>query len=205
MDKGEIESALQYAFGQCEQAGNPVNEVQRQIFLELVERLAQPSTQTSPVNALERNPLEELTDAERQSFLDYVVECAEAQVDWKAKLLNDWLQGQSSGSVQFIRDRLGLPWLEQIKPEHLSAYVDVDAAWIRVGDRLEICNTLWEWVPESQDDQREWYPCTVVRVFESADGEQTHLNCTVRLTNGQEYDINGIYEWNRCNWRWGKP
>jgi hypothetical protein len=83
--------------------------------------------------------------------------------------------------------------------------VDVDAAWIRVGDRLEICNTLWEWVPESQDDQREWYPCTVIRVFESEDGEQTHFNCTVHLTNGQEYDINGIYEWNRCNWRWGKP
>ncbi|BDI19545.1 hypothetical protein ANSO36C_53470 [Nostoc cf. commune SO-36] len=27
-------------------------------------------------------------------------------------------------------------------------------------------------------------------------------NCVVRFFNGAEYEIQGIYEWNRYNWRW---
>ncbi|HEY9646662.1 MAG TPA: hypothetical protein V6C88_09845, partial [Chroococcidiopsis sp.] len=41
--------------------------------------------------------------------------------------------------------------------------------------------------------------------LESGNLESTNSpsgRCTVRFDNGMEYEIQGVYEWNRYNWRW---
>lgn len=199
MNQADIEAALQAAFSQCEVAGNPLTEVQQQILLQVAEALMQHLDRTQAVPSL--NPLDDLTPEQRQALLEYVA-AFEQNDTWKAQLLNDWLHGRDSGPVQFIRDRYGPQWLEQIQPIHLAAYADPAAVRVKVGDDLEVSNSLWEWVPSSASSHREWFPCRVVRVFEATDTERSFSNCTVRLDNGLEYDINGIYDWNRPNWRW---
>lgn len=199
MTPDEIEAALQAAFNQCEQADATLNSQQKEILLKAfgISQERQP------------NPLAELAPDERRSLLEFIRSQEQQKLSWKMTLLNDWLQGENSGSVQFIRDRLGIQWLEQVKLSHLAEYdylSEDEMILLKVGDRIEITNGLWEWVQESGPCSREWFPCTVVGIREAsndeADGLRRHASCVVRFDSGVEYEIQGIYEWNRPNWRW---
>lgn len=201
MTPDEISAALQAAFHQCEMAAIPLTPEQQQILwqaLQMADRDGQGAI----------NPLTQLSLAERQALLQFVRQQTQAGLAWKTTLLNDWLQGRDSGTVQFIRDRYGMHWLEQVQPFHLAAYEnpeDDETLRLQVGDRIEVTNGLWEWVQESGPCSREWFPCTVVSVREpeaSQEDADRHASCVVRFESGAEYEIQGIYEWNRPNWRW---
>lgn len=201
MDRIDLEAALQAAFNQCEFAGSPLNELQKQILLQMLELLPALLGQVPRDLSPSSNPLDDLSSEERQIFLEYVASSNQASNAWKTQLLNDWLQNRSSGIVQFIRDRYGIQWLNQIQPVHLAAYLEQNVS-LQVGDRIEVSNSLWEWMPATSAANREWYRCVVIRLFESMDSERWVTNCTIRLENGMEYDIYGLYDWNRPNWRW---
>jgi len=203
MTNAEIAAALQAAFSQCDATGCPLSEQQKQILLQVAEALAEDLLAGSLPETETVNPLKDLTPEQRQALLQFIARFDRTNDAWKISLLNDWLHGRDSGPVQFIRDRYGLQWLDTIQPSHLAAY-DQDSRLlkVKVGDRLEVSSSLWEWVPAGDANNQEWLACTVIRVFESSDNERLHLNCTVRLANGLEYDINGMYDWNRPNWRW---
>jgi len=195
MTPDEIETALRIAFEQCDRASVTLNEQQKQIL-----------RQAFGIGA-EVNPLAQLNVTERQTLLEFIREETAQDRPWKMTLLNDWLQGRDSGKVQFIRDRLGMQWLEQIKTFHLADYADVEDETFRlkVGDRIEVSNGLWEWVQETGPCSREWFPCVVVGIQNEeklGEGMRRHASCVVRFTSGAEYEIQGIYEWNRPNWRW---
>jgi hypothetical protein len=223
----EIEVILQAAFNACDAEGCPLNTQQRELlFRILVDELAQSSKQrpSGAISGLEAaprlasnvNPLDELDPAQRQALLQFVQEQAQQNRSWKAKLLDDWLHDRNSGGMQFIRDRYGLQWLERVLPEHLAAYSDEAPLKLKVGDQIEVSNGLWEWVQEDGPCSREWFPCTVVQLTEVTDEAiglssgysppeyRQQTNCRVRFDNGMEYEIQGIYEWNRYNWRWRK-
>lgn len=52
---------------------------------------------------------------------------------------------------------------------------------------------------------REWFLCTILQVKETSNGEGVSINCIIRLLdNGAEYEIQGMYQWNRYNWRWAE-
>lgn len=198
MNPAEIEATLQAAFENCEAAGCALTEQQKVI---LIQAIAQQSEATTA------NPLSELTTEERYQLWEYIKQLQQENRDWKIQLLNDWLLGRDSGQVQFIRDRYGLSWLNRIKPIHLAEYADIEAEEalrLRVGDRIEVSNGLWEWVQETGPCSREWYSCTVLQIKETWDGSSTTTSCIVRFTDGTEYEIQGIYSWNRYNWRWTK-
>lgn len=213
MNKSEIEAALQAAFSQCDAASSPLSEQQKQILLQVVERLAREQLDSSGNYKSEsgaNNPLDELTPQERQAFLEFIKEQIRQDRPWKVKLLNDWLQGLDSGPVQFIRELYGPQWLNRIRPVHLAEYAGEEIVPLKVGDRIEVSNSLWEWVQESGPCSQEWFPCTVVGITESPETTteafnpdySNHTNCSIRFDNGMEYEIQGIYEWNRYNWRW---
>lgn len=61
---------------------------------------------------------------------------------------------------------------------------------------------LWEWVQENGPCSREWFPCTVVGLSQGSDCDRLYYNCVIHFDNGTEYEIQGIYQWNRYNWRW---
>jgi hypothetical protein len=197
MTPDEMESALRAAFRQCEQANAELTRQQKELIW-----------QALGLQGNGENPLHQLTQAERQVLLRYIREQDEQQQDWKTTLLNDWLQGYNSGSVQFIRDRYGMQWLEQVQPTHLAEYINVNddnTLMLKVGDRIEVCNGLWEWVQDNGPCGREWFPCRVIglRAAEpDGEGVSCHASCVVRFESGMEYEIQGIYEWNRPNWRW---
>jgi hypothetical protein len=202
MNKADIEAALQAAFHECEAAGVPLLEAQRRILLQVAESLCQElGPALDDVERSPQNPLDELTPEQRQALLDYVNQF-EQNDSWKAQLLDDWLHGIDSGPVQFVRDRFGPQWLERIQPFHLAVFAEQGQLRVKMGDRIEVSNSLWEWVPDTASSHREWFPCTVIRVFEGSDTERSYYNCTVRLDSGLEYDIYGMYDWNRSNWRW---
>jgi hypothetical protein len=197
MTPDEIESALQAAFYRCDAASCPLTDQQRQILLQMVEQ----DREISHVHSYDdsdRNPLQELSEEELQIFLGYVKTQEMQNISWKVQLLNDWLHGQDSGEVHFIRQRYGLQWLDRLRSHHF------DLMRLKVGDIIEVCNALWEWVQDNSPCQREWFPCSVIQVNETNDGEDNFTSCIVRFQNGAEYEINGIYEWNHCNWRWQK-
>ncbi|MGC8712255.1 MAG: hypothetical protein ACP5RH_07660 [Leptodesmis sp.] len=202
MTPDEISAALQAAFHQCEMAAMPLTAQQQKILWQALGIIDQDGQGTLA------NPLTQLSAAERQALLQFIRHQAQESLDWKATLLNDWLQNRDSGPVQFIRDRYGLQWLEQVQPFHLAAYEnpeDDETLRLQVGDRIEITNGLWEWVQESGPCSREWFPCTVVSVQEGdarLEDTHRHARCVVRFESGAEYEIQGIYEWNRPNWRW---
>lgn len=221
MTPAEIEAALRVAFDACTTEGYPLSLEQQALLLQLVtqqfgngessstRRTERPGAPES-ADALS-NPLEDLTVEQRLAFLQYVREAQEGGRSWKAQLLNDWLRGDDSGSVQFVRDQFGLSWLERVQPIHLAAYADATRR-LKVGDRIEVANSLWEWVQDDGPCSREWFPCTVVALSEpaadegaadtTASPETQQARCCVRFDNGMEYEIQGIYEWNRYNWRW---
>ncbi len=199
MTPDEIAAALQVAFNQCEQANTPLNSQQKEIVLRAlgIDRDRQ------------LNPLAALTIEERRALLEFIQSQEQQNLSWKTTILNDWLHGQDSGSVQFIRDRLGMQWLEQVKASHLTEYDHLsegEVIQLKVGDRIEITNGLWEWVQDNGACPREWFPCTVIGIHDASnkesDGLRRHASCIVRFDSGMEYEIQGIYEWNRPNWRW---
>ncbi|MGA9379234.1 MAG: hypothetical protein WBV73_10730 [Phormidium sp.] len=199
MSKAEIEAALKAAFDQCNAANCPLTEVQKQILLEVAQKLS--STPGETANSEGINPLDELTAEERLALLEFVKEQESLNLPWKIQLLNDWLNNTNSGSVQFIRDRYGLQWLNLVEPTHLAEYFERLSAELRlkVGDRIEVSNGLWEWIQEDGPCSQMWVPCTVVKVEER---EEDYSSCIIRFDNGTEYEIQGIYDWNRYNWRW---
>jgi hypothetical protein len=208
MTPAEIEAVLQAAFNRCNAANCPLTDMQKQILLQVVEELTRKHLELLDTSALESNnanPLDELTPDQRQSFLQFVKEQEQQNRLWKIQLLNDWLQERDSGSVQFIRDRYGPQWLNRIQPVHFAKYGELEgeeALKLKVGDRIEVSNSLWEWVQETGPCSREWFLCTVIQVKESGDGNRASTNCIIRFNNGAEYEIQGMYQWNRYNWRW---
>jgi hypothetical protein len=225
----EIEAALDAAFKQCEVVSCPLSDQQKQILLQTMQELAQNSSKAnSEVNDADgdfdekgsgaENPLNNLTLEEREALLAFIKQEESENRPWKTTLLNDWVQERDSGTVQFIRDRYGVQWLEQVKPFHLAQYEGAEPGQVmqlKVGDRIEVTNGLWEWVQEDGPCSREWFPCTVIKICQPEGAEVEHqpeeeaegtdlsnVSCIVRFDTGAEYEIQGVYDWNRPNWRW---
>jgi hypothetical protein len=207
MTPANIQMALQAAFTQCAAAGLPLDDRQKQILLQVaIDSLDLDGAPNS--EDLDKNPLDDLTPQEREIVLEFVNEQTQNNRSWKVQLLNDWLRGEDSGAMQFVRDTYGLQWLERVKARHLAQYFDASALALRVGDRIEISNSLWEWVQDDGPCSREWFACTIVSLSQAIDDSTSlpesytrYTTCTVRFENGMEYEIQGIYEWNRYNWR----
>ncbi|MCC5634299.1 hypothetical protein LC593_00230 [Nostoc sp. CHAB 5844] len=199
MTPKEIETALQTAFNRCDVASCPLSEAQKQILLQVVKQI--PGNSKSRISDIV-NPLDELDSEELLTFLKFVKTEEQQNRTWKVQLLNDWLHNQDSGTVQFIRERYGLQWLNRVESYHFDKYADFeDALQLRVGDRIEVSNGLWEWVQEDGPCKREWFPCIVIQIDEISDTNNSR-NCIIRFLNGSEFEIQGIYDWNRYNWRW---
>ncbi|MEH1792689.1 MULTISPECIES: hypothetical protein [unclassified Nostoc] len=200
MTPDEIEASMLAAFNDCDAASCPLTDTQKQILLQVIEQIQ--GSYTSGVSSI-ANPLDELTPEELEAFLQFVRDEEQRNRTWKVQLLNDWLLENHSGTVQFIRKRYGLQWLNRVQSCHFDKYSYFeDALKLRVGDRIEVSNALWEWVQEDGPCKREWFPCMVIKVEEISNGDDSSTNCVVRFFNGAEYEIQGIYEWNRYNWRW---
>ncbi|MEH2264363.1 hypothetical protein [Nostoc sp.] len=200
MTPDEIEASMLAAFNDCDAASCPLTDMQKQILLQVIEQIQ--GSYTSGVSSI-ANPLDELTPEELEAFLQFVKDEEQRNRTWKVQLLNDWLLENHSGTVQFIRKRYGLQWLNRVQSCHFDKYSYFeDALKLRVGDRIEVSNALWEWVQEDGPCKREWFPCMVIKVEEIGNGDDSSTNCVVRFFNGAEYEIQGIYEWNRYNWRW---
>ncbi|BAZ07785.1 hypothetical protein [Calothrix sp. NIES-3974] len=203
MKPSEIESALSAALEQCEIARCPLTAQQKQILLQAFAQHFQGAS-SEQNQGDDNNPLDELTRDELEAFFMFVKANETENQSWKVKLLNDWLHQLDSGAVQFIRDRYGLQWLDRIQPHHLLKYQQPAEVQLHIGDRIEVCNALWEWVQESNPSTKEWFSCTVIGLDRVEDGEEAFTSCTIRFPDGAEYQIHGIYEWNRYNWRWSK-
>jgi hypothetical protein len=200
MTPDEIEASMLAAFNDCDAASCPLTDTQKQILLQVVEQIQGNSISRASDIA---NPLDELTPEELEAFLQFVKDEEQRNRTWKVQLLNDWLLENDSGTVQFIRERYGLQWLNRVESFHFDKYSYFeDALKLRVGDRIEVSNALWEWVQKDGPCKREWFPCMVIKVEEISNGNDSSTNCVVRFFNGAEYEIQGIYEWNRYNWRW---
>ena len=210
MTPDEIEAILKGAFIQCEAALCPLTDQQkqilRQVLTESMTREALDSSVNGDKDSETENPLDELTPQQRRDLLQFVKEQEKQDRPWKIKLLNDWLHDHDSGVVQFIRDAYGPQWLNRVKPVHLAQYFEAETSSeglrLKLGDRIEVSNGLWEWVQEDGPCSREWFPCTVVQVSQSTDSNNSYYSCVIRFDNGSEYEIQGIYQWNRYNWRW---
>lgn len=200
MTPDEIEAALQTAFSSCDAASCPLTDTQKRILLQVVEQI-QGNSNSSALDIA--NPLDELTSEELETFLQFVKTEEQQDRTWKVQLLNDWLLETDSGKVQFIRERYGLQWLYRVESYHFDKYSYFeDALKLRVGDRIEISNSLWEWVQEEGPCKREWFLCTVIQIEEISNGDDSFTNCVICFQNAAEYEIQGIYEWNRYSWRW---
>jgi hypothetical protein len=210
MTPAEIDAVLQAAFIQCQAALCPLTDQQKQILLQVaiesVTRDSLLSSVDSNPDGESGNPLDELTPEQRKALLEFVKEQEKQDRPWKIKLLNDWLHDRDSGTVQFVREQYGPQWLNRVKPGHLEQYFKAetssDGLKLKVGDRIEVSNGLWEWVQEDGPCSREWFACTVVRISQRLDSEGSYYNCIIRFDNGTEYEIQGMYQWNRYNWRW---
>lgn len=217
MNKAEIEAALNNAFLECSRAFVPLTDRQKEILLSFLTQALMESAENNEESETE-NPLDELTPEERKALLEFVREQQQENRSWKIQLLNDWLRDRPSGSVQFIRDSYGPQWLNRVKPVHLATYFEQSSSFneglrLKVGDRVEVCNRLWEWVQEDKPETQEWFPCTVIAIYEnreppvsvpSAHQDLIYTNCIIRFENGAEFEIQGIYQWNRYNWRWSE-
>jgi hypothetical protein len=198
--KVAVQNALQAAFHQCEAVGSPLNDVQRQIIQQVAQTMIL-KVIANPAQSFKSNPLEDLPIEQRQALLDYVAECNRNAQDWKTILFNDWIQGRHSGAVQFLRDRYGLDWVNQIQPHHLADYLDTPLTQLNLGDRIEVSSRLWEWIPDQTNEEPEWVICTLIHLQENQDTEIPHLDGTVQFENGMELNITGLNEWNQNNWR----
>ena len=192
MNPADLEAALKAAFSRCDRNFCPLSEEQKQIMLQVAEELLEQKA-LADNNSQSNNPLDELSPEQRQSFWQYIQVQEQQNRSWKAQLLNDWLQGRNSGAMQFIREVYGFAWLNRIKPKHIAQYAQY-ALKLKIGDRIEVSNALWEWVQETGPCSRQWFPCTVIAANDTS--------CTIRFSNGAEYQIQGVYSWNGYNWRW---
>ncbi len=146
MTPDEIETALQAAFNSCDAVGCPLTDTQKQILQQVVEQIQGNSNSRASDIA---NPLDELTPEELEAFLEFVKGEELRNRTWKVQLLNDWLQENDSGTVKFIRQRYGLQWLNRVESYHFDKYSYFeDALKLKLGDRIEVSNALWEWVQE---------------------------------------------------------
>jgi hypothetical protein len=179
MSDFDLDAILQEAFRKCDRLGHSLNEEQKWIVTEVIRGGILPKY----------NPLAQLNDDQRQALLQFIQ--AEGH-NWKISLLNDWVQNRDSGPVQFVRDAYGMRWLETITSAHIAEYAGDEEIRLQVGDRIEISNALWEWVPQA--DQADWFPCVVIDVGDD--------RATLRFDNGNEFELQGLYDWNRPNWRW---
>jgi len=195
MNQAEIEAALKAAFIQCEQAFSPLTDRQKEILLKVVIEQFIASFNT------EDNPLDELTSEQRHKLFAFIKDREQENLDWKISLLNDWLNNQDSGAVQFIRNEYGFGWLNRVEAIHLAKYQQYTDEILKVGDRIEVANLLWEWVQLEDPSSCEWFSCLVINLSKVSDRESSYTNCIVRFDNGLELEIQGIYEWNRQNWR----
>ena len=230
MTQSKLEAALNAAFNQCADVLQPLSDRQKQILLQVVlaamqfeqesQQLDRDRSAVAGAAISISNPLEQLTSDEKQAFLSFLKQQESQNQPWKITLLNDWLEGRSSGAVQFIRERYGIQWLEQITPAQVATYLESnssDGLKLKLGDRIEVTNGLWEWVQESGPCSREWFPCTVVSIRDAAESNQagsllrdssvnasgsSETSCIIRFGDGTEYEMQGIYDWNRPNWRW---
>lgn len=198
--KRALEQALQGAFRQCDSAGLPLNEAQRQIVQQVTLTLLLQAL-VDPIALEEENPLASLSEEQRSLLLDYVAQCDRQGQDWKTVLFNDWVEGRSSGAVQFLRDRYGFDWIQRLQPVHLGMYREDETAALGVGDRIEVSSRLWEWIPEELGEEPEWMSCTVIHLDEVQDADKTYCNGVVRFESGLELEIMGLNDWNRSNWR----
>ena len=230
MTQSKLEAALNAAFNQCADLLQPLSDRQKQILLQVVlaamqfeqesQQLDRDRSAVAGAAISISNPLEQLTPDEKQAFLSFLKQQESQNQPWKMTLLNDWLEGRSSGAVQFIRERYGIQWLEQITPEQVATYLGSNSSEglkLKLGDRIEVTNGLWEWVQESGPCSREWFPCTVVSIRDAAESNHAgsspmdssvkaagsgETSCIIRFGDGTEYEMQGIYDWNRPNWRW---
>ncbi|MBW4421654.1 MAG: hypothetical protein KME13_20940 [Myxacorys californica WJT36-NPBG1] len=195
MTRPDIHALLELAIRECSAMGHPLDSTQQQTLFQVIS-----TWMTEQFDKQIPNPLSQLSDDQRQILLRFIQDQQAQDRDWKMTLLNDWLQNRGSGAVQFIRESYGMVWLQSITPSHLAEYTDHDSARLKVGDRIEVCNALWEWVQDDGPCSREWFACTVVHTTAppTADFSAT---CTIRFDNGNEFEIQGIYDWNRTNWR----
>jgi hypothetical protein len=191
--------ALEAAFRQCGVAGMALNDVQRQILQQVTQTVLLKALGNLEAADPNENPLEALTEDQRQALLNYIAACDRNAQDWKTTLFSDWLQGRDSGSVQFLRDRYGFDWINQVQPQHTAAYAEHEEGGLQVGDRIEVSSRLWEWIPEDLGEEPEWIVCTVVNLSEPQDIAE--LNGTVQFENGLELEILGLNDWNQGNWR----
>jgi hypothetical protein len=199
--KHALGQALETAFRQCGAAGMALNDVQRQILQQVTQTvLLQTLTNLDTANP-DENPLEALTEGQRQALLRFVSECDRNTQDWKTALFNDWLQGQESGQVQFLRDRYGFNWINRVQRQDIAAYTEDDEQALKIGDRIEVSSRLWEWIPEDLGEEPEWLTCTLVHLTQPDDIDTIILNGTVQFENGVELEIQGLNDWNKINWR----
>jgi hypothetical protein len=195
-----LEQALEAAFRQCGTAGMALNDVQRQILQQVTQTVLLKALRNPDAIDSEENPLEALTAAQRETLLSFIEQCDRTAQDWKTVLFNDWLQGQDSGQVQFLRDRYGLDWINRVQPQDIAAYIETDEPELKIGDRLEVSSLLWEWIPEDLGEEPEWIPCALIQLTQLEDPETT-LTGTVQFENGVELEIQGLNDWNKSNWR----
>lgn len=208
MTPAEIEAVLQLAFNKCNTADCPLTAQQKAILLEVLKQTLPHQLEVwESASASDLvNPLDELSGSERQKFFEFVKQHEQENCDWKIQLMNDWLQERNSGRVQFIRDRYGIQWLNRLKPIHFAKYATEaeETLKLKVGSHIEVSNGLWEWVQETGPCSREWFTCTVLQIKETWDGDAATTSCIIRFDNGAEYEIQGVYTWNRYNWRWSQ-
>ncbi|NBD33045.1 MAG: hypothetical protein GVY17_08810 [Cyanobacteria bacterium] len=200
MDYQQIQSVLETMMRRCEQAQTPLSHQQTEILHEVLIELLASSTTELPD---EPNPLDELTPEQRDALLEFIVD--QGEQPWKAQILNDWLQGRDSGNVQFLREDYGPQWLNRVQPYHVAQYLEqsdrAEEVQLKVGDRVEVSNLIWEWVQDDDPEQQDWYPCTVVSLSQGEYNGHRYQNCTIRFDNGAEWELPGIYQWNRYYWR----
>jgi hypothetical protein len=202
MTPDEIEVALQAAFTHCDAARCPLTDGQKIILLQaLSEQINGNSSQGLSDDV---NPLKELSSEEFQIFYQFVIEQEQQNRSWKMQLLNDWLQEKDSGVVQFIRERYGIQWLNKVEKYHFDELQTAANLKLKVGDRIEVCNGLWEWVQSGTVCEPQWFLCTVINIEEIVDNDSKYTTCTIRFNDGVEYQIQGVYQWNSYHWRWAK-
>ena len=200
MTPDEIEVALQTAFTHCDAARCPLTDGQKKILLQAMSNQINGNSSQDLLD--DQNPLKELTSEELQILSEYVQEIEQQNRSWKTQLLNDWLQEKDSGVVQFIRERYGIQWINKIEKYHFDEFATEANLKLKVGDRIEVCNGLWEWVQEGTACEPQWFICSVINVEEIGDNDRNYTTCTIRFNDGGEYQIQGVYQWNSYQWRW---
>lgn len=202
MTEAEIKKAIKAAFNQCQRAFCPLSERQKEIIRQSILKSLIQSSKAS------ENPLDELTPGEKQALLSFIQAQAAENWDWKITLLNDWLNNRDSREVQFIRDKYGFNWLNQVQKIHIDSCLQLERRQnqlLQVGDRIEVCNGLWEWAQDNSPCPPEWFPCVVVGLAEIGAGDSVNTTAIVRFESGAEFEVQGIYQGNKSYWRFPEP